>query len=104
MAINIYEWSRQITLIDLGAALNNRVGKSRLANRITAPLNQLPQPAIAPTPRNLQDYIDLYGEQVTQDAVGDLRRYFQITRARGFTSGGLSTQLPPRYSQHVQAC
>lgn len=95
MAINIYEWTSQITLIDLGAALNSRVGKSRLANRITAPLNQLPQPAIAPTPCNLQDYIDLYVEQVTQDAVGDLRRYFQIARARGFTSGGLSTQLPP---------
>lgn len=95
MAVNIYEWSRQITLSELGSALNSRVGKSRLANRITSPLNQLPQPAIAPTPRDLQAYIDLYGEQVTQDAVGDLRRYFQIAQTRGFTSGGLSTQLPP---------
>ena len=95
MAVNISEWSYAIRLQALGPNLNSRAGKGRIARQISQVLQGRPQQRNEPTPGNLQGYIDLYGEQVTVDAVADLNRFFQVTQGRGFTPGGLSTQLPP---------
>ena len=95
MTVRIFEWSNAIYLRTLGPALNNTYRRSRIARDATSRLNQLPSPTRRATPFDLQDYIDLYGEQVTSNAVGDLQLYFQKTQIRGFTSGGLSTQLSP---------
>ena len=100
MAVSIYEWSSTVSLRTLGVALNSNSRKRRLVNQITSPLGQDTTPTEVInsqnlTPQILQNYIDLYGEQVTQDAVGDLDLYFQRTQGRGFTIGGLPTRLSP---------
>ena len=95
MTVDVSEWSYQIATRSIGPDLNSTVGKNRLSKRVAASLAQLPARRSEPTPRNLQDIIDIFGEQVTVDAVGDLSRYFRVTQARGFTPGGLATGLSP---------
>ena len=51
--------------------------------------------AHAATPTPLQAYADLYGEEVTEDAVADLGKYFSYRAVLGLTVGGLPTGLPP---------
>jgi hypothetical protein len=93
MTISIYEWSYALGV--KAPELNSRIGRSRLAGQVSRLLSRTPSPRYERNPNNLQQFIDLYGEQVTVDAIGDINRYFQVTQARGYTSGGLPTQLPP---------
>ena len=95
MIVRIFEQSISLRLDTLGLDLNSRSGKSRVANQATSPLDRLPFSRSAPTPPDLQMYINRYGEQVAQNPVADLNLYFQRTQNRGFTLGGVSTQLPP---------
>ncbi len=94
MAVHIHEWSSSIRLDDLGPLLNKR----SINSWITPILSGSPPPLYTqPVPSNLQGYIDLYGEQVTHDAVDDIQKYFQ-------TIGGPSTQMtlfptPPVYAR-----
>ena len=95
MTVEISEWSSQIATRSIGPDLNSTVGKNRLARQVAQSLAQAPVRRSEPTPGNLQAIIDIYGEQVTVDAVRDLSRYFSVTQARGFTPGGLATGLSP---------
>ncbi len=95
MMISIFEWRDTIPIQDLGRYLKDRAGKTALKDRIRRLLNQAVRPNQQPTPLNLQYFVDLFGEQVTADAIADLSKYFQLQQARGLTPGGLPTGLSP---------
>ncbi|MBI2303746.1 MAG: hypothetical protein HYU86_03250 [Chloroflexi bacterium] len=79
----------------LGYYLKDRSGKRDLIEYVRQVLRQTVQPSQQPTPTNLQYYVDLFGEQVTEDAAADLKKYFQFQQARGVTISGLPTGLSP---------
>jgi len=75
--------------------LELNAGRARLNSRLRAILGQQPSPRLAPTPPNLQIYIDLCAEQVTVDPMSDMLKYFQNLAGQGITVGGLPTGFPP---------
>ncbi len=92
MSINIFEWSTSIPRVDLGQQVQNR---TTLQSRLRSVLYTVPPPVPEPLPANLQGYADMYGEQVTVDALADLNRYFLAISSRRLTLGGLPTGFSP---------
>lgn len=93
MGIDIFEWSDNIDMRELGLELN--AGRARLNSRLKAILGSEPSTSSEQTPANLQEYIDLFAEQVTADPVIDMFKYFELMAGQGITLGGLPTGYPP---------
>ena len=90
----IYEYNLSFSSSHLGRLLND---KPDLRYSLRLALNRGTYPAHVVTPPTMQYYVDMYGEQVTVDASGDLARYFSFQSSRGFgatTIGGIPTLLP----------
>lgn len=95
MTVRVFEWTDTIRRNDLGLELKDRAGRSRLSARLSQLLRGTLTPRVSPNPTNLQFYIDIYGEQVTADAVADLEKYVLYRVQMGYTLGGLATGLSP---------
>lgn len=95
MSVNVFTWSDRIDLRQLGLDLNNRSGRAGLERRFRQLLNRTPAPHQLSTPANLLQQIDLYGEQVTENAIADINKYLSNVSTRGFTIGRLQTGFSP---------
>lgn len=93
MVIDISECQGTISSSDLGRYFINKTGKAQLKHHVSQWLGKVPPKGQAPTP-NLQQYADIYAEQVTSDPMQDLSKYFATLQGRGFTVGGVSTGFP----------
>lgn len=91
MTVNVREWSDSIPRNALGPAVED---SASLKGRFRSLLRKPVQPTTQPTPKGpLQHYADLYGEQVTTNALADLDRYFAVMQ-KILTLGGLPTGYP----------
>lgn len=97
MSVSMFEWVLSISLTQLAGYLMHPLGRKEFERLIKHHLDQGPQatPPAQRTPRRLQDYVDVYGEQVTDDAVADVHKYFPYYYIPGLTVGGLPTGMSP---------
>ena len=84
MQITVHEWTYEVGIKLLGQDLNSSRGRRTLKTRF---LTSEPHSTSEMEVSGLQPFIDVYADQVTVDAVEDLRKYLNYVNRLGQLTG-----------------